>query len=170
MDAGHAVLRERPLQGLRVLLGGLEIGRDVVRLLHLRADDEHLPSLTDELVDEGVEPRSVALVHAHGLHRLAAGRQLVDDRHVQIAVHQQRQRTRDGRRAHDERVRLLALAHERGALLDAEAVLLIRDDEAEAEKRHRVADERVRADDDVEQAAGERLFHLALLPCGHRTR
>ena len=170
VDAGHAVLRKRPLQHLRMLFGGLEIGRDVVRLLYLRADDEHLSPLADELVDEGVEPRAVALVHAHGLHRLAAGRQLVDDRHVQIAVHQQRQRARDGRRTHDERVRLLALAHERGALLDAEAVLLVRDDKTETEKRHRVADERVRADDDIEQAAGERLLYLALLPGGHCAR
>ena len=153
-----------------MLFGGFEIGRNVVCLLHLRADDEHLPPLADELVDEGVEPRSVALVHAHGLHRLAAGRQLVDDRHVQIAVHQQRQCARDGRRAHDERVRLLALAHKRGALLDAEAVLLVRDDETETEKRHRVADERVRADDDVEQTAGERLFYFTLLPRGHCAR
>ena len=67
-------------------------------------------------------------------------------------------------------MRLLTLAHECGALLDAEAVLLIRDDEAEAEKRHRVADERVRADDDVEQTAGERFFYLAFLPRGHCAR
>ena len=170
MDAGDAVLRKRPLQHLRVLLGGLEIGGDIVRVLDLRADDEYLPPLADELVDERVEPRTVALVHAHGLHRLPSGRQLVDDRHVQIPIHQQRQCARNGCRAHDERVRLLALAHERGALLDAEAVLLVRDDETETEKRHRVADERVRADDHVEQTAGERLLYLALLPGAHRTR
>ena len=170
MDAGDAVLRKRPLQHLRVLLGGFELGGDVVRVLDLRADDEHLPPLADELVDEGVEPRAVALVHTHGLHRLPSGRQLVDDRHVQVPVHQQRQCARNGRCAHDERVRLLTLAHECGALLDAEAVLLVRDDEAEAEKRHRVADERVRADDDVEQTAGERFFYLAFLPRGHCAR
>ena len=67
-------------------------------------------------------------------------------------------------------MRLLALAHERGALLDAETVLLVRDDETETEKRHRVADERVRADDHVELSAGERLLYLALLPGGHRAR
>ena len=67
-------------------------------------------------------------------------------------------------------MRLLALAHKRGALLDAEAVLLVRNDETETEKRHRVADERVRADDDIEQAAGECLFYLAFLPRGHCAR
>ena len=170
VDAGDAVLRKRPLQHLRVLLGGFELGGDIVRVFDLRADDKYLTPLTDELVDEGVEPRAVALVHAHGLHRLPSGRQLVDDRHVQIPVHQQRQCARNGRCAHDECVRLLALAHERGALLDAEAVLLVRDDETETEKRHRVADERVRADDHVELSAGECLLYLALLPDGHRAR
>ena len=47
-------------------------------------------------------------------------------------------------------------------------MLLVRDDETEPEKCHRVADERVRADDHVEQTAGKRLLHLALLPRGHR--
>ena len=59
VDAGDAVLRKRPLQHLSVLLGGFELGGDIVRVLDLRADDEYLPPLTDELVDEGVEPRTV---------------------------------------------------------------------------------------------------------------
>ena len=49
-------------------------------------------------------------------------------------------------------------------------MLLVRDDETETEKHHRVADERVRADDHVEQTAGERLLYFALLPRGHCAR
>lgn len=67
-------------------------------------------------------------------------------------------------------MREVAFFRERGALIDTEAVLLVRDDETEPEKRHRVADECVRADDHVEKTAGERLLHLALLPRAHRTR
>ena len=47
-----------------------------------------------------------------------------------------------------------ALQPQRLALLDAEAVLLVDDDEPEVGERHRVADERVRADDDARLARG----------------
>ena len=44
---------------------------------------------------------------------------------------------------------MLPLEPQRLALLDAEAVLLVDDDEPEVGERHGVAEERVRADDDA---------------------
>ena len=62
---------------------------------------------------------------------------------------------------------MVALAGERGTLLHAEAVLLVRHDETEPVKLHRVAQQRVRADDNVKRPVLQRLTHCALLLCGH---
>ena len=56
----------------------------------------------------------------------------------------------NGRGRHDEQVRgLLALAAQGVALLDAEAVLLVDDDQAEVVELHLVLDQGVGADDDA---------------------
>ena len=56
-----------------------------------------------------------------------------------------------------------ALLLERRALRDAEAVLLVRDDEAEMREVHIILDQRVRADDDVDLVARNGLMHRAPL-------
>ena len=50
---------------------------------------------------------------------------------------------------------------QRGPLLDAEAVLLVDDDHAEAVEVDRLLDERVGADGDVDRAVGEAGEHVA---------
>ena len=47
------------------------------------------------------------------------------------------------------------LLPQRGALLHAEAVLLVDHDDAEAVERHRLLDQRVGADGEVDRAVGE---------------
>ena len=69
---------------------------------------------------------------------------------VEIAVDDERERARYRRRGHDEHMRLLPLADERRALCHAEAVLLVRDDEAETGVFNVGAEERVGADDEVD--------------------
>ena len=150
-----------------MLLGGLELDGQLLVFLHHRADDEDLPPLADQLADKAVEPRAVALVHGEGVHLLPARRQLVDDGHVQIAVEDQRERARDGRGGHDQHVGPLPLADQRRALPDAEAVLLVGDDEAEVPVFHILAEQGVRADDEVELARLEGRLDLALLLRGH---
>ncbi len=83
----------------------------------------------------------------------AAGGQLVEDGDIEVAVESERERARDGRGGEDEDVRRVAVGggfvHEAFALEDAEAVLLVDGDEAEAGELDLVFDQRVRADDEL---------------------
>ena len=89
----------------------------------------------------------------------AAGRKLVEDGDVEIAVERERERARDGRGGEDEDVRRVAVGggfvHEAFALEDAEAVLLVDGDEAEAGELDLVFDEGVRADDELRFAGAD---------------
>ena len=89
----HPQVRE----GLLLQLFG--VGRDGLPLVgegitvpHQWADDEHLMTLLHLLAQEGVDPWTVALPQGKGIHLLPSRRQLVDDRHIQIAVDHQCQR------------------------------------------------------------------------------
>ena len=87
--------------------------------------------------------------HAAGDDRGPAGRQLVDDADVEIAVEGERQRARDGRCGHHQHVgmRLAALfLHQLHALQHAEAVLLVDDDQAELVELHILFQQGVGAD------------------------
>ena len=167
MDAGHAQVGEGARQVLRVLLRGLEFDGQFLVLLHHRADDKDLPPLTDELADKAVEARPVALVHGEGVDLLPPGGQLVDDRHVEVAVNDQGEGAGDGRRGHDQHVGLLPLADQGRALPDAEAVLLVGHDEAQLFIFHILTEQGVGADDEVELARLEGRLDLALLLRGH---
>ena len=75
--------------------------------------------------------------------------QLGERRDLEVAEDGHRDGARDRRGGHDEHVRAVssrALARQRLALLDAEAVLLVDDDEPEVEELHLVLEQRVRAD------------------------
>ena len=97
----------------------------------------------------------------------AAGRQFVEHADVEVAIEGERQGAGNGRRGHDQHVGLglVGLLHQFEALQDAEAVLLIDDDEAEAIELDFFFDERVGADDElrfaaVDEAAVERACGL----------
>ena len=98
-----------------------------------------------------------------GPDRDAAGRRRPQVRHVEVGVQDLAERPRDGRRGHQQDVRRPAarLRLERTALVDAETVLLVDDDEAEIGERHRVLDEGVGPDDDQRLAGRDRLERLA---------
>src|SRR5580658_4122712 len=102
------------------------------------------------------------------LNGCAAGREFVEDGDVEVAVKRERERTRDGRGGEDEDVRRVAVrggfVHETFALEDAEAVLLVDGDEAEARELDLVFDESVRADDEL-GFAGADAFEGGLLVC-----
>ena len=88
-----------------------------------------------------------------------AGRRRPQVRHVEVGVEDLAERPRDGRRGHQQDVRRApaGLRLERAALLDAEPVLLVDDDEAEVGERDRLLDQRVRPDDDRRLARRDRL-------------
>ena len=96
----------------------------------------------------------------------AAGRKLVEDGDVEVAVERERERARDGRGGEDQNVRSVAVCggfvHEALALKDAEAVLLVNGDEAEARELDLVFDEGVGADDEL-GFAGADAFERGLL-------
>ena len=134
-------------------------------------------SLDERADDEGSVPRGDLGAHAAegllgaelaarpaGLDGDAPGRQLVQHRHVEVAEEHHRRGPRDGRRGHHEHVGIRArlafdgaLLAQRGALLHAEAVLLVDDDDPEGAEAHVVGEQGVRADDEVHRPARESL-------------
>ena len=88
--------------------------------------------------------------------RTASRGQFVDHRHVEVAVHGHGQRAGDRRGGHHEDVgRLFVLGPEPRALLHAEAVLFVDDDESQVGEPHAVLDQRMGADQDVHLARGK---------------
>ena len=63
---------------------------------------------------------------------------------VEVAVEDEREGARDGRRGHDQNVRAVALAAERGALRHAEPLLLVAHGEREVGRLHVRLQQRVR--------------------------
>ena len=126
-----------------------------------------MATLADELANKAVKARPVALGHGEGIDLLPAGGKLVDDGDVQITVDNQRQSSRDGRRGHDKDVRTVTLGDEVGALINAEAVLLVGNDEAETAVLNILGKKGVGADDKIDLAVFELSLDLTLLLCGH---
>ena len=89
------------------------------------------------------------------LDRPPAGRLLGELRDVHVAVVGEHERARDRRRGHDQHVGGAALGGERQALVDAEAMLLVDDDQGEVAEVDALLEERVGADEEVDRAAGE---------------
>src|SRR5579859_4797200 len=89
----------------------------------------------------------------------AAGREFVEDGDVEVAVERERERAGNGSGGEDEDVRGVAVGggfvHEAFALEDAEAVLLVDGDEAEARELDLVFDESVGADRSEERRVGK---------------
>ena len=99
-----------------------------------------------------------ALLGAHAARddRPAARRQLAQLGQVEVAVERERERARDRRGRHVQRVRAVAL-RERRPLLDAEAVLLVDHDQAQARELDARLQQRVRAHDERGVARGDAL-------------
>src|SRR6266851_4340064 len=93
--------------------------------------------------------------------RRAAGRELVENGNVEVAIESERESARDGRGGEDEDVRGVAMGggfvHEALALEDAEAMLLVNGDEAEAGEGDVVFDEGVGTDDELGFAGADAL-------------
>ena len=118
------------------------------------ADDVHLMALADLLAHPLPHPadprRLVDERHDVGLDRRPAGRQLGEHRGLEVTEDGHRDGARDRGRGHHQDVRRRAgLVGQRGALLHAEAVLLVDHHEAEVGERDRLLEERVGADHDA---------------------
>ncbi len=117
------------------------------RFFHQRTDHECL-TLGEQLFAQVlVEPGPLVFLEPARLDHVAARRQLADDRHVQVAEHGQRGGARDGRRGHDEVVRIDPEPADAGSLVDPELVLLVDDHQAKPGELHVLLHQRLRADD-----------------------
>ena len=113
---------------LRMLLGGFEMHSQVVIFLNHGTYHIYLSALAYKLSYEIVEPFPVALIYGKGVHLLSPGRQLVQNRDVQIPVHYKSKCAGDRRCRHDQNMGASAFAYQGRALTYAEAVLLIGND------------------------------------------
>ena len=197
MNEGHRKLGQAGRQFFCILYGGLERGflrggcarrqirrqgkevtlpvsRRIRALLHGRADHVHLPARLHLLADKGIQPRAVGFIHHIGVHALAAGGHFVDAGDVKISVHDQRQSAGDGRGAHHKEVGVAVFLGQRGALINTEAVLLIRHHQARYSKADALGEERLGANDHVQASGGvvrrESGVDLALLRGGGMPR
>ena len=154
------LLRPLLLPGLVRLVLVADAGAHHVRLVAV------LHLLADAFPGAGEEVRLVLGGDDVAGDRRTAGRELVEDGGLQVAEDGHRDRARDGGGRHDQQVRrLLALAAQRVALLDAEAVLFVDDDQAEVVELDLVLDQRMGADDDP-GLAGDQVEQR--LPTGRR--
>ena len=90
-----------------------------------------------------------------GLDRQPILRRRLDDRHVADADERHVQRARDRRRAHRQHVDVLPQLLDLLLVRDAEALLLVDDEQPEIAELHVLRQQAVRADDDVDLAGGE---------------
>ncbi len=137
-------------EALVLVDGGFEFE---LRFFDDRIDDVGLMAGGDFLAEKFPDAGEMRLGGEARLDGRAAGRKLVEDGDVEVAVERERERAGDGRGGEDEDVRRVAVGggfvHEAFALEDAEAVLLVNGDEAEARELDLVFDEGVRADDEL---------------------
>lgn len=107
----------------------------------------------DFLAKKFPDPGKMRLGGEARLDGRTAGGKLVENGDVEVAVEGERERARNGRGGQDEDVRRVAVrggfVHQALALEDAEAVLLVDGNEAEARELDLVFDEGVGADDEL---------------------
>ncbi len=155
-------------------MGEVELGLIFVGTLDDGIDDVGLAAGGDLFAKEGPDIVHALVRRAAGSDGCAAGWEFVDDRGIKIAVEGKGKGARDGGCGHNEGVGLtggrgiftdrgaIGFAHKAEALLDAEAVLFVDDDEAEVVEVHFVFDEGVGADGKLGCAARDAAAGLAL--------
>ena len=126
-------------------------------LLHQRADDvAPAGPLASPSRSLPYSHSRSAVSHPARAHRLPAGRQLADQRDVQVAEDRQRDRARNGRRRHHQVVRIGPQLANAGALMHAELVLLVDDHQPQPGELHALLHQRLRADHQVDLARLQR--------------
>ena len=110
-----------------------------------RADDVYLMPRGDLFFQKAVHVPPFFAGDEPCLDGLAAGGQLVQNRDVQIPVHEQPQGAGNGGGGHDQQVRALRLACQQAPLAHPEAMLLVHDGKPQIFELHRVGEHRVGA-------------------------
>ena len=155
MQAADAVPAElRTPEPLRLLLRGTRDAR--LRGLDERTDDVRLPAVVQVAAEARVRLRAAVFGHPRRDHRLAVGRRQRELAHLQVAVHRERERSRDRRSGEVQDVR--APPFDEGCpLRHPEPVLLVDDGDREIGEVDLLLDEGVRPDDDLRIPRGDEL-------------
>jgi len=159
---GHLAMKRREAQpGERAFGEAVEFFKDRFRIIQavvdLREDDVGLVMFADLFADKIVRLSGLVSFEPFGLDGLPAGRELVDGAHVKVREIRQSERARDGGGGHDEVMGGVAFGFENGALANAEAMLLVDDDQAEVGEFDVFLNQRLRADGEVDGAVRQLL-------------
>ena len=150
VDQRHLEFGQRFVQGLRRIRCRLQF--QCLRFLDQRTDPISLAAGGAGVADAAHDIGAARGGNRHGLDRLAARRQFVNHRYVQIGVEALRQRARNGRGGHDQLMRparaLAALLAQRQPLVHTEAVLLVHHDQSEIGELHAFLKQCLGADGD----------------------
>ena len=122
-------------------------------------DVEDLTFAHELTSDRGLDLLVFAFAHIRQ-HRVPLFRRCGQGRHLADAGHGHLQGARDRGRRHGEDVDVRPQRLERLLVFDAEALLLVDDDESEFLETHFAAEQSVRADDEVELAVGQIFLDL----------
>ena len=137
------------------------LGQQRAQLVRLRLDrldpvvDEEDLAAAVQLAQDRLPDEAGRRLGDVGLDRQPIFRRRLDRRHVADADERHVQRARDRRRRQRQDVDLAAQLLEALLVRDAEALLLVDDDQAEVLERDVLLEEPVRADDDVDRAGRE---------------
>ena len=153
------------LQHFCIFRHGFSLVGQFVIHFHHGADDVGLSSFGHKFADEVVQAGMIAGGDGIGFNRLSAGRKLINDRNIQIAVKDQCQRTGNRCSRHDKGMGMLTLIGKRGALSNAETMLFVGDHKAQICKFYGFCDQCVGADGKVDFAGGQ-LGRDGTLGCG----
>ena len=155
VEAADAVAAELGrAEPLGLLLGGARDAR--LGRLDQRADDVGLAPVVEVPAEARVRLGAAVVGDPGRDDRLAVRRRERELAHLEVAVDRERERSRDRGRRQVEDVRAAPL-DERGALRDAEAVLLVDDGDGEVAEVDLLLDEGVRPDDDLRVARRDEL-------------
>ena len=142
----------------------LQLVGDVVNVVDAVVDEVDLPFAV-ELAQDGMADQLRIEADDARLDGQAVLRRRLQVADVANAQKRQVQRARDGRRRQRQHVHGLPQLLEPFLVLDAEALLLVDDDQAQILELHVLADQAMGADDDVDAARGQ-AFEDALLLAG----
>ena len=143
----------------------LDVGRDREEVADPVVDEEDL-TLARELALQRLLDAPLVVRDHLGHDRAAVGGRGRERADVAQAEHRHVQRARDRRRREREDIGGDAELEEARLVLDAEALLLVDDDEADVLEDDILRQEPVRADDDIDLAARERIERRLLLGVG----
>ena len=129
-------------------------GGGVLEILDARADEKRL-SAAIALAQQRLAHDQLVERRDEGAHGEPIDRRRRDDRQFAHAGQGELQRARNRRRRQRQHMHFGAQLLQPLLVADAEMLLLVDDDEAEILERDRLAEHRVRADDDVDVAVGE---------------